>query len=157
MDHSLTQALVEVCPSCGRFVTALVDTTGWCALCTLTKYGFTEGGERLCYGCGNPVGDQSHRKCRACRDADWLLQHADEIDRCLANGISVYKARNIIQQNSQQTCLRCGGSMNKATHGVAYFCGKPRCRSANTRLKKLIYIKGYDRTEALNIVLSELK
>lgn len=46
--------------------------------------------------------------------------------------------------------------MNKATKGTAYFCNKPQCRTAQNRLKKLIYSKGYDRTEALKVVLDEL-
>src|SRR4051812_2924599 len=148
----------EICPSCGKFVASLLPSTGWCVPCSLPIILGDEGGgginrndrTRICTGCGEPVDGLYRRKCRECRDADWLLEHADEIDRCLANGLSVYKARQILRKHyrNDQRCLCCEGPMNKATKGTAYFCNKPQCRTAQNRLKKLIYSKGYDRTEA---------
>lgn len=162
-EHSpLLQPTIEVCPGCGKFVDKLVDATGWCITCTLPIILKEKGGDpshKLCSECGEPIGDSSHKKCRKCRDADWLLRHADDIDRCLANGLSVYKARQLItaHKNDGIKCLSCGGPMGKATRGIAYFCKKPQCRSAQNKLKRLIYQKGFERSEALKTVLDELK
>lgn len=152
---------LEVCPDCGEFVTYLFPTSGWCLACTLPDIlGTREGGEnRACEDCGKPVDSKYRNKCRQCRDSAWLEEHADELDRCIANGLSVWKARQVlrIRSKNNQKCLCCSGPMSKAAKGTAYFCKKPRCRTAQNRLKHLIYHKGYDRSEALKTVLSEIK
>lgn len=156
----MTPDYYEICPSCGSFVTYLFPFSGWCFNCTwplIDTETATHVG--ICESCGEQVDGLYRKKCRKCRDSDWLLDHADEIDRCLANGLSVWKARQILRRHVQangQKCLSCGGPMHKATKGVGYFCMKPKCRSAQNRLKRLIYEKGFDRTIALQTVLDEI-
>lgn len=153
----------EVCPNCGNFVDRLVEFTGWCFRCSLpTILSINEAGEvtkvNSCIACGKAVGDNTHRKCRDCRYKDWLLEHGDEIDRCLANGISFYRARRLVSEHANDglTCKSCGGPLKKPPRGIAYFCMKSQCRTAQNKLSRLMYEKGIKRETALEIVLGEI-
>jgi len=148
----------EVCPSCGSFVDYLLIETGFCEECSLT-YGFvTEVGGTRCRRCkARPVDDSTHRICRVCRHEEWLGKNADAIDRYLAgNGLRIGRAIKAVRQQNSIICRRCGALMKKATRGTAYFCNKPQCRTAQNKLRRLIYVKRIPRAQALEIVLEEL-
>jgi hypothetical protein len=100
-----------------------------------------EGGGRSCEKCGNSTGDSSHRICRRCRHDNWLLLHADEIDRYLAAGFTFMISCDLVRIHSKVNkikCLRCGELMNKVSNGQNFFCTKhTKCRQAHTKLKWL--------------------
>lgn len=151
----------EFCPNCGYFVNRLVEYTGWCFPCSLPVIlSIDENGQKTaqslrCISCGGIIGDLTHKKCRTCRDSDWLLEHADEVDRCLAFGLSVYKAKKFIKahSNPELHCLNCGETIKKATRGETLFCTKPECRSVYNKFRRLKYEGGLNREEALKTAL----
>lgn len=155
----------ELCPNCGHFVTRLVEFTGWCFQCSLPvilsidESGHTTTAAIRCIGCGGNVGDLTHTKCRNCRQQDWLNEHADEIDRCLALGASVTRAKKLVSAhaNDDLKCAACGGPLRKATRGKALFCTKSECRKAYNKWRRLQQEKGLSKETALNAVLNGLK
>jgi hypothetical protein len=144
----------EVCSSCGDYVTYIAPSTGWCIKCTLEHFE-TIGPENdfTCERCTNST-DQSHKLCRSCRHEAFLEKHADEIDLCLANGISVTGAIQLIRNNEMIHCKLCGTPMRKASNGINFFCTTNKeCRTAHRRMKYYIYDKGFNKTAALEKVL----
>jgi hypothetical protein len=155
MASAVKSSSTEVCPSCGDFVDRLLDDTGFCAECSRP---FRKGGV-ICERCEKRnIDDESHHICRVCRHEEWLGKHADALDRHLAgNGLRIGKAIRSVKMDNRISCLRCGRPMRQATRGQAYFCSKPECRTAQNKLRKLIYVKHIPRRQALSIVLEELK
>lgn len=151
------QALEEVCPSCGDYVTYIAPSTGWCFTCTFNQPEDDSEGGVKCTNCDRPT-DKSHKLCRTCRHNSFLEKHGDEIDLCLAMGASLTRALQMIRQNEQIQCKSCGGLMRKASNGNNYFCTKKQeCRTAQRKLKYFIYEKGMARNEALSKVLEAIQ
>jgi len=120
----------EFCPSCGSFVDRIVAETGWCVVCS----GDTQA---VCIGCNDLfVKDQPHRKlCPWCREERWLLRHADEIERYLADGFSIHYARREIYESNRPVCISCGNPIKGATNG-AMFCKQTiECRRWRRRYR----------------------
>lgn len=147
----------EVCPSCGSFVTKLLSDTGWCLNCS--ELIILKGGAKYCERCGKKTDDSSHTKCRSCRRDFWLTEHANEIERYMADGYSFKISCDLVRiHNSRPAqCLRCGAFIKKAPNGRTFFCTKPLCRKAQNRLKWLRYNHKKSLEAALKTVLEELE
>lgn len=160
MSSAAVQLPEEVCPNCGDFVTHLLPATGWCFRCS-QAFVLGSGKEvKICTSCGRATSDETHARCWHCRHEDWLKEHANQIERYMAQGFSFTVAKDLVRihHGKLKQCLRCGVSMKKSSRGENYFCTtKKECRSAQRKLKWLMYNHRVPREQALKQVLDSFE
>ena len=158
--NAAAQLQEEVCPNCGDFVSQLLPATGWCFKCS-QAFILGDGKEvTICINCGAAMSDETHARCWRCREEGWLHDNANHIERYMAQGFSFAVSRDLarIHHGKTKKCLRCGEAMKKASRGTNYFCTqKKECRSAQRKLKWLMYNHRVPRDEALKQVLNSFE
>jgi hypothetical protein len=133
--------LNELCPSCGNFVDALYESTGFCE------------------SCSNGVGVFDIKtptpNAKQIRLELWLTENADTIeDVMLADNITAKDAIRILAQNDKPVCQICGDDMPHTTPGRHVFCKKREgCRKARRYYSYLVYEKGIEKDHALRNTL----
>lgn len=122
----------EFCPSCGEFVDALDDETGFCYTCI-------GDARRDCLACGKQFrADQTHRKlCPSCRDERWLQQHAEEVEVYLSYGARIEFARRQVYFENRPVCIACGQPIKGATNGAVFCTRTIVCRKWRRRYRTL--------------------
>lgn len=153
---SANESLDEYCPSCGNFVRALAEETGWCPDCSQQSghhYSLRDG---TCVRCGGTfTPDGIHIVCSSCRKEAWLIANADAIEEQLKEGVDYLTAIREVKTSIRAICLCCGEVIKGRRADRTYFCReKPACRSAARRLRTLT--QNYSHDEALYLVGREL-
>lgn len=147
----------EFCPSCGKYVDALIDYTGWCRSCSPVGY---------CDGCGEQLTPgqvkANRRHCNICQLEVWLILHGDELDFQLSLGLTFAQATQVVQLMLKPRCSSCGGLINhvaakRVNDGIIFCTKNAKCRKARRRLKYYLYDQRLPRTVAVQKVLTELK
>lgn len=140
--------LVEVCPNCGDFVERLHHASGWCYACS----------PPTCKLCGEEFDDYGQHRdfCSKCRKIVWDQEHADAIERYLADGLTLTKARQAVKQDGRPACLCCGEPIPYGNPWRDRFCSKQLCKRAARRYRYYRKDKRMSQEEALALVIESL-
>lgn len=155
---------MEVCSNCGAFTDQLNDETGWCYECS----------PPICERCGGEqhpdhryngyhpaeisevIVKNGRKLCRRCIKEIWLEEHANEIERYIAEGLSYRQAIEKVSSNNRAVCIICSTPIPGRHKSSTIFCTKtPDCRKAKKKYVRLIQRKGLTRDSALEKVLRE--
>jgi hypothetical protein len=127
------------CAECGQFVDELDEFTGWCYECSGTA---PPSRVIVIYLLGIKE--------------SWFERNADQLDRVLAEGLTLSLAVNLILRRNRPRCLCCGETIEYGTKGRHIFCRKhAECRTAARRLKYYRLEKSLSYSEALSRTLQK--
>jgi hypothetical protein len=126
---------LQICPSCGEFVDALNEWTGWCKDCTPSIHQTNTNPHPLVVS----------------RVERWLIRYADTVEYVMQEqGITAKLAIIEVHATYKATCIICGSPIKHGTHGRHFLCNStPECKQARRRYKYLIYTKGSTKEAAL--------
>jgi hypothetical protein len=128
-------------------VESLNPITGWCISCSKTD-------ANICLICGRETNGATY--CATHRRSAWLERNADKIEDYIEKGYTVTESISKVRESNRPVCLSCGGVIEHGTGGRHFFCNKhDKCRKARRRYKYLIYDKGFNKEDALNVVLDK--
>lgn len=155
---------MEVCPSCGKFITVLNEETGWCYECSPPICSICGGQPHFDHRFKDPViapGSEVIYKfgkliCRRCIKNQWLVDHADEIEYHMTRGLGFTKACEAVNLDNRAVCVICDEHIVGRHKARTLFCTRhKRCRKAQSKYKRLMERYQLDRAEALEKVLIE--
>lgn len=135
---------MEVCPSCGDFVSELRSVTGWCDECSGTT-------DNVCIDCGKSFENDGNRKrCSTCRHWNWIVRNADAIEEYIKQAYTLKESIAQVKEDNKPQCKNCGTTITK---GI--FCmDKIECRRAYHRYHSYRYF-GQDEDTALRRAIRE--
>lgn len=136
--------MTELCPNCGEFTNWLNPASGWCATCSPST----------CQSCGRY---SSTSLCSTCKRDQWSINNADAIERYLATGLTIAKAKQAVADENRPNCLCCGEPINHGNPSRHRFCSRTQlCRTSARRYKYYTRDKRMNPQESLIKVLGLL-
>ena len=128
------------CAECCQFVEELDEFTGWCYECSGTA----------------PPSKVIVVYLLGIKDS-WFERNADELERVMAQGLTLPLAVESVLRRNRPRCLCCGNIIEYGTMGRHMFCRKrPECRTAARRLKYYRLDKRLNYDEALRKTLERI-
>lgn len=135
----------EVCPNCGDLVEALNYDTGWCSECSPS----------VCSKCGGPR-TSDHKLCIGCQRANWYERNADQLERYIAQGLTLSEAKSKIIRENRAICVVCSSEIPGKHKSNTLFCKKNQeCRKARWLYQERLR-KGLPKEQALEEALREV-
>jgi hypothetical protein len=121
----LSEATVhDMCPNCGQWL-PLVESTGWCAACTIAH----DPTLNVC-PCGALFPKKAQvSKCWACRKEEWLTKHADKVEHYLALGFTLTASLTAVKDDVRPICNSCGNPIRGGKEGTRFCRQHPDCRN----------------------------